>query len=160
MAWQTFTITNVRLSPAEKAAFEAIQGSTSVGAEIVTNVIAEFRGAIEAAGGALGSAGTIPDLLRIHAINRVRWLWLTEFPQLKTLQTAAREKLNQAAEDMINAIASGEQRVAPSTASTNASGSWNSENKFKSRSHPIPRPGPQSTDGYANPTAPSDQSAS
>jgi hypothetical protein len=83
-----------------------------------------------------------------------------EFPQLSRLQTKEREKLNEAAEKFLNAIAAGDQRVAPSTASTNASGNWNSENKLKPRSHPNPRPGPEVDDAYANPTGPDDQSAS
>ena len=93
---------------------EAIQGSNSIGAAIVTNVIGEFRDTIEAAGTALSSDATkLPALVRNHAINRTRWLWLCEFPQLKALQTEAREKLNTAAEKMLADISSRDVKVPP-----------------------------------------------
>lgn len=84
-----------------------IQGSTDTGAEILTNVVGEFRDTIAAAGTPL-SSGTdeLPDLVRLHAINRCRWLWLCEFPALKSLQTEARKTLNDAAEKMLAQISS------------------------------------------------------
>lgn len=160
MAWQSLTIAHVRLSPQEKAAFEALQGSSSIGAEITTAVVAEFRDAIAAVGGTVGSAGTVPDLVRIHAINRIRWLWLCEFPQLKSHQTEERKALAEAAQTMLNQILSREISVPDASAGENSpAGSWNSENKILGRTSPVPRPGAQGTDDYANPDAPQDEEA-
>lgn len=135
-----------------------IQGSESLGADILTNVIREFVGAMQAGGYEVATDDTVPDLVRNHVINRTRWLWLVEFPQLKVLQTPEREKLNRAAEDALLKISARELNVEPPTAAT-ASGNWNSENKIVGRMHPIPRPGTQyqgDETGYANPDAPAD----
>lgn len=160
MAWQSLTISHVRLSPQEKAAFEALQGSSSVGAEIATAVVAEFRDAIAAVGGTVGSSGTVPDLVRIHAINRIRWLWLCEFPALKSHQTEERKALADAAQAMLDKILAREVSIPDASAGVNSpAGSWNSNNKLVGRTAPQPRPGPQGTDDYANPDAPQDQEA-
>jgi hypothetical protein len=113
MAWRTISIDDVRLTPAEKAALQNIQDSTTVGAEVLTNVIGEFRDTIEAGGTTVGDAGTVPDLVRLHVINRTRWLWLTEFPTLKALQTAERSKLNDAAEKMLADLSARDVMVPP-----------------------------------------------
>lgn len=161
MAWQSLTISHVRLTPAEKAAFEALQGSSSIGAEIATAVVAEFRDAIAAVGGTVGSSGTVPDLVRIHAINRIRWLWLCEFPSLKSFQTEDRKALNESAEQMLKDILGRKVSIPDASAGVNSpAGSWNSDNKLLGRTSPHPRPGPQGTDDYANPDAPQDQEAS
>lgn len=89
---------------------QSIQQSEEIGASILTNVVGEFRDAIESAGTALGDSGTIPDLVRNHAINRTRWLWLCEFPAMKAFQTAERSKLNDAAEKLLTDILSRDVR--------------------------------------------------
>lgn len=162
MAWRALAITDIRLTPQEKATMENIQGSTDIKSTILTNVIREFVGAIRAGGYEVVDDDTIPDLVRNHVINRTRWLWLVEFPQLKIFQTPEREKLNQAAEDALAKISNRELNVEPPTAVT-ASGNWNSENKIVGRTHPIPRPGTQyqgNETGYANPDAPADSTIS
>jgi hypothetical protein len=113
MPWRNLSSNEVRLSPAEKAALQAIQGSDSICDEIVANVIGEFRDAISVRAIALGEEGTIPDLVRTHVINRVRWLWLCEYPQLKALQTEHRKSLNDSAEKALADIASGDLKVPP-----------------------------------------------
>jgi len=113
MSWRILAITDVRLTPAELAAMSNIQGAEVTGADVLTNVIGEFRDTIEAAGTALGEAATVPDSVRMHVINRTRWLWLCEFPVLKAFQTADRSKLNDAAEKMLAALASRDVRVPP-----------------------------------------------
>ena len=114
MSWRTIDIAEVRLTPAEKAAFANIQNSESVGAEVLTNVVGEFRDTIAAAGTAISeSTGTIPDQVRLHVINRTRWLWLCEFPALKNFQTDARKDLNTAAEKMLADISAGKVKVPP-----------------------------------------------
>lgn len=111
MAWRPISIDDVRLTPAEKSALANIQGAEVTGAELLASVVSEFRAAIQSRGGALGDAGTIDDLVRVHALNRARWLWLCEFPQLKLFQTEARSKLNDAAEKMLAAILAGDVTV-------------------------------------------------
>src|SRR5580704_10281582 len=113
MSWNSITIANVRLTPAEKAALQAIQGSTAIGAELLTNVTGEFLGAIRAGGGQVVSDGTVPDAVRVHVINRTRWLWLCEFPQLKALQTKERGDLNAAAEKFMEAVTTGTPKIEP-----------------------------------------------
>lgn len=139
---------------------QAIQNATDIGAAILVTVVREFVGAVQAAYGdsAVATDGTIPDLLRNHVINRTRWLWLIEFPQMKAMQTPEREKLNASAEEVLKAIASREMNVESPTAAT-SSGNWNSENKLIMRTHPIPRPGIQGStnaNDYANPDGPTD----
>lgn len=118
MSWSAIEINHVRLSPAETAVLHAIQGNDTVCTELLANVVGEFRDAIAAAGTALGPSGTIPDLVRTHVINRTRWQWLCEFPQLKTFQTEAREKLNTAAEAALEKILARELRVPPGDGSS------------------------------------------
>ncbi len=140
---------------------KAIQGSDTIGAEVLTSVVNEFRDAINGTGTPLGDAGTIPDLVRVHVINRTRWLWLCEFPSLKIFQTEARSKLNDAAQQMLTDITTRKQPVNGPDAVTSPVGNWNSENKIVMRMHPVPRPGTQATpsSGYANPEGEEDQSA-
>lgn len=113
MSWRTISISNVRVTPQEQSALDTIAGAASAGAEVLENVVAEFRGAISSAGGPLGPANTVPDVVRLHVINRTRWLWLCEFPQLKAMQTEARKTLNDAAEKMLGALSEGKQKVEP-----------------------------------------------
>ena len=134
MAWRSITIADVRLSPQEKSGMQAIQGSTEIGAQILANVAAEFRAAIESVGGSLGNAGEVSDLVRLHVTNRTRWLWLCEFPALKSLQTEAREKLNTAAEKMLADITSRKVAVAgPDGNSAGKGGSWGSSPRIPMR---------------------------
>ena len=104
--WRPITIDEVRLTPAELAMMQTIQDSTTIGAEKLNSVVGEFLETIAAAGTALGPAGEIPDLSRMHVVTRTRWLWLCEFPSLKSFQTDARSKLNDAAEKMLADISS------------------------------------------------------
>lgn len=161
MAWRIISTADVRLTPQEVATLNNIAGSTAVCADILANVVREFVGAIRAGYGdaAVADDGTIPDLLRLHVINRTRWLWLVEFPSMKVFQTPERSKLNDAAEKAIRELANRELNVEPATAVT-ASGNWNAENKLIMRTHPVPAPGTQfqSETGYANPDGPADTS--
>ena len=90
-----------------------ISGSTAVCAEILQTVIGEFMEAIQQGGNGFANDGTVPDVVRPHVINRTRWLWLTEFPQMKIAQTAERAKLNDDAVKFRDAIASGSPKIAP-----------------------------------------------
>lgn len=153
MSWRSISIEEVRLTPQEKAALEAIQGSTDIGAAVLDNVVREFVSAIASGGYATSDDGTIPDLIRLHVINRTRWLWLCEFPSLKNLQTDIRKSLNESAEKILLALTKREMSVEPPTAGTNpASGTWNSENRINMRTHPVVRPPTAQSTDYANPS--------
>jgi len=92
---------------------QAIQESSAIGAEVLANVVGEFREAIEVVGTALGAADTVPDLVRAHVINRTRWQWLDEFPSMKQLQTETREAGNTAAEKALEDIRNRDLVVPP-----------------------------------------------
>lgn len=103
----------MRMMPAERTMLNNIAGSPGVCAEILGNVIGEFRDMIAAAGTPVGVEGTVPDLVRAHVINRVRWLWLCEYPQMKAFQTDGRKSLNDAAEKAMEKIATRDLKVPP-----------------------------------------------
>ena len=163
MSWRAISITDVRLSPAEVAAMQNLQGSTSVGAAVLLTVVRELVGAAQAGGYAVATDGTVPDCARLHVINRTRWLWLTEFPQLKSMQTEDRAKLNTAAEEFFQRVSNGEQNIeSPNGTAAVAAAGWNSENKLVPRTHPVPRPGtqfPGNANDYSNPSGPADPTA-
>ena len=118
MAWRSIDVSEVRLTPQELAALNAIAGSITVGAQKLANVVGEFRDTIVVVGTPLGADGTIPDRVREQVINRTRWLWLCEFPQLKNLQTEGRSKLNEAAEKMLADISTRTVKVPPGDGSS------------------------------------------
>lgn len=91
----------------------SISGSPNVRADILNNVIGEFRDTIAAAGTPLGPPGTVPDLVRSHVANRARWLWLCEFPQMKAFQSKDRKDLNDAAVTALEKISTRALKVPP-----------------------------------------------
>jgi len=113
MSWRPITIDQVRFTPAELALMTNIQGSGDVGAQILQTVVGEFVEAIQQGGNQFANDGTIPDVVRPHVINRTRWLWLCEFPALKSMQTPGRDKLNTDAVKFRDEIASGKPKIAP-----------------------------------------------
>src|SRR5258705_439396 len=136
MSWQQVSSDDVRLTPAEKATLDGIAGSSSVVAEKLGDVIGEFRDSISATGVIVSTeTGTVPDLVRIHVINRTCWLWLCEFPQLKSMQTKERAELNTAAEKMLANISSGAVKVPSGDGTPSAAniGAWGSDPKLKLR---------------------------
>jgi hypothetical protein len=120
MSWRTISIDNVRFTPAETALMENIQGATVFGPEILQTVVGEFVEAIQQGGNQFANDGSVPDAVRPHVINRTRWMWLNEFPALKSMQTPAREKLNTEAEKFRDAIAAGHPKIAPPLNPVNA----------------------------------------
>ena len=115
MSWNTITTADIRLQPAEIAVMNNISGSTAIGAGILQTVIGEFVEAIQQGGNQFATDGTLPDVARPHVINRTRWLWLCEFPQLKVYQTEQRSRLNDEAVNFCRRIASGTPKIAPPT---------------------------------------------
>jgi hypothetical protein len=120
MSWRPVTIDNVRFTPAEMALMANIQEAADFGPEILQTVVGEFVEAIQQGGNQFASDGTIPDVVRAHVINRTRWMWLCEFPALKSMQTPVREKLNTEAEKFRDAIAAGNPKIAPPLNPVNA----------------------------------------
>jgi hypothetical protein len=113
MSWNNITTANIRMQPAEIAVMNNISGSTSVCAEILTTVVGEFVEAIQQGGNQFANDGTIPDVVRPHVINRTRWLWLCEFPQMQRFQTPERAKLNDEAVKFRGQMAGGNPKIAP-----------------------------------------------
>jgi hypothetical protein len=111
--WHSVADSDVRITAPERAMLNNIAGSAGICADILGNVVGEFRDQIAVAGTALGDEGTVPDMVRAHVINRTRWLWLCEFPQLKAFQTDGRKVLNDSAETALKQIASRELKVPP-----------------------------------------------
>lgn len=113
-----------------------IQNSTDVGAEVLLTVVREFVAALKSARNDVADDDTIPDLIRTHVINRTRWLWLCEFPQLRSMQTKEREKLNDSAQEFLTKIIEEQLQVEPPEAAesdTPTTGNWGSETKFNMR---------------------------
>ncbi|MDE2098229.1 MAG: hypothetical protein KGL39_13320 [Patescibacteria group bacterium] len=164
MAWRPITTTQVlaEFTPQETAALNAIQGVATALNQILTDTVGEFVGAMNAAGYAVNTDGTIPDQLRRQVIARARWGWLISFPQLKSLQTDGRKKAADDAAAMLEKVAArqaGALEDPSGTVPSNAN--WNSENRLILRTHPAPpasSQAPPQTGGapYANPAAPAD----
>lgn len=115
MPWRTITSDDITndLTPVEIAALQNLQGANDQLAVKLTDTINEVRDAIVAGGGQLDQDGTVPDLLRNDTINITRWHWLISFPQLKSLQTAARQSAFLASRARIDNVSTGKPKVPP-----------------------------------------------
>ena len=108
MSWQTIGTADVlnEFTAQEAATLNNIQGTTEALAGIIANVVRAIRGSVVAGGNQLGPINTVPDQLRSEVIAIARWEWLTSFPALKAMQTAARKDAATEAKDLLNLIAS------------------------------------------------------
>lgn len=158
MSWRAVQSTDVlaEFTPAETALLSNIQGASTNLATILSDTVAEFVGAMNAAQYAVNTDGTIPDQLRRHVIARARWGWLVSFPQLKTLQTDSRKTAAEEAEKMLEKIARLEAGRIEPPAGNAKTGSWNSQGKLIMRTQPVPTPDQQGANTYANPAGPQD----
>ena len=149
---------------AERASIAAIRGGDDL-LSFAAEAVATFRGAIDGRGHSLGPAGTVPPGLKHYAIAMALWHWVSEgVPENDRLQTKARRDNAKEAEEALQAIREG--RLTPELpdgySGPGRVGSWNSENRILSRTHPVPPPSTQwqsadeSQEPYANPNAPSD----
>ena len=105
MPWNPLTAGQVQaeILPQEAAVINAIQGSTTVLAGIVTNFVAAVQGQITALGRPVDQPGTIPDQIRNEAIDICRWRWFASLPS-KSLQTDARKKQGEDGEAALKAL--------------------------------------------------------
>ena len=90
-----------------------ISGSTNVCAAILQTVVGEAVEVIQQGGNQFALDGTVPDVMRPHVINRTRWLWLVEFPQMKVFQTDDRRKQNEEAVAFFMKVSEGKPKIAP-----------------------------------------------
>src|SRR4030095_10244747 len=157
MPWITLTTDDVlsEFTPNEAATLRNLQGSGSgpgyVNVDVITaRTVDEVRGFINGARLDVDEADdtTLPKGLFADAIAIARWRVLISAPQLKQLQTEERKKAFDDALAKINKIAAGGLSVEPPVPPTTdiSAGCWNSENKLIMRTHPVIRPGPQTTD--------------
>lgn len=125
MTWETLTATEVltEFNSDEKAQVDALSGDSGNLAAVTARVVEEFRQAIVDGGGEVESASTIPAGFKGHAIALARWRFLILLPKTDELQTEHRKQAAEKAEALIEAIATGQRKVAPpATPASEASG--------------------------------------
>jgi hypothetical protein len=112
MAWNTLATGDVtaEILPDEVAALNSVQGSSTVLAGILANVIAETQASILAGGNQIGQAGTVPDQIREDVIAIARWRWFAALPKTD-LQSDARRAQYEEALKRIGTIRSGREKV-------------------------------------------------
>ena len=109
--WSTLTANNVlaEFTPVEKSTLNGVQGVTTALAGIVTGVSGQVRKAYMDGGRPTDAdVTTIPASEFERAIAIARWKWLNSFPALKSMQTDARKKAAEDAEDYFARIATRE----------------------------------------------------
>lgn len=113
MAWITPDPVKVKASlvaPYELRVLQAQQNSTQVLTDTIARVVLDVQGACRAGkylpGGVIpaGFEGMIPDELYNVFIDLTRWLYLEQFPNLKTMQTDVRMKAYLRADDRLNKV--------------------------------------------------------
>jgi hypothetical protein len=142
----------------ERTAIAAIKGVDDL-ADILAEVVADFRDAIAGRENALDADGMLPQGLAKYARDLALWIFITRgVPKNEGVQTSQRADAAKRAEDMLQGIRDGKVSVEPPTGWTTTTGqNWNSENRLIMRTHPVPPPiqqqPPPSTGGrpYANP---------
>lgn len=170
--WTELTAADVQdqFTAAEAAVIEVVQGDSGDRLPgIVAKVVAQVRDDIRSGGYALDAdESKLPAGLHNDAIAIARWKLLVTLPSQEDIQSKERKAENDDALAKLRRISEGKYSVEPPTAApggaggtaANRSGNWNSSNKILGRAHPVPRPGSQQSadaDGYANPSAPTDQ---
>lgn len=127
MAWTSLTSATVkpRLSATELSALQSSglpDGVTDALADLVTQVVDEVRGYVQAGGFNLGAAGTLPSRLVSAATAIIRFRLGTRFP-LKMLDTEARQREYDDAIKLLDRVAAGKFAVEePTTGDTESSG--------------------------------------
>lgn len=139
MDWVAISVTDFvteGFSATERTAIEAAAGAGGIAA-ILTGAIAEWRGVISAAGQEVDADTTlIPPSCRRHIIAQVRWSLLLTLSQLKQLQTEERKAANDAAEEVLTAIAEGDRAIEDPDEEADevgAGGTWGSKVQVEMR---------------------------
>jgi hypothetical protein len=112
MSWNTLATTDVtaEILPDEVAALNTIQGSTSILAGILANVIAEVQAGILVGGNQIGQPGTVPDQIREDVIALVRWKWFASLPKTDLQSDFRRQQYDEAVK-RVETIRSGKEKV-------------------------------------------------
>jgi hypothetical protein len=112
MPWNALATTDVtaEILPDEVAALNIIQGSTSILAGILGNVIAEVQASILVGGNQIGPVGTVPDQIREDAIAIVRWRWFASLPKTDLQSDFRRQQYAEAVKRLEN-IRKGSEKV-------------------------------------------------
>lgn len=160
MAWITPTDDEVLSKDSkERAAIVAIKNNDDL-ADILVEVVAEFRDAIAGRENQLDATdNTLPAGLAKYARDLALWSFITRgVPKNEGLQTKERADAAKKAEDVLQSIRDGALAIEPPGGWTSTTAqNWNSENRLVMRTHPVPPPAQQaptpSTGGrpYANP---------
>jgi phage gp36-like protein len=123
MAWQSVNSDTFkpRLSSAELTALQAghlPDGVTDALSDLVTQVVDEVRGYVQAGGNTLGVAGTLPSRLVSAALSIVRFRLATRLP-VASLSTDARRREYEDAMRLLERVAEGRFAVEePTTGDT------------------------------------------
>ncbi|HUD46104.1 MAG TPA: hypothetical protein VMR33_04705 [Candidatus Baltobacteraceae bacterium] len=112
MPWNTLATTDVtaEILPDEVAALNTVQGSTSILAGILANVIAEVQSSILVGGNQIGQSGTVPDQIREDVIAMVRWRWFASLPKTDLQSDFRRQQYDEAVKRM-GSIRKGSEKV-------------------------------------------------
>jgi hypothetical protein len=123
MPWNTLATTDVtaEILPDEVTALNTIQGSTSILAGILANVIAEVQASILVGGNQIGQSGTVPDQIREDVIALVRWKWFASLPKTDLQSDLRRQQYDEAVKRLGN-IRNGSEKVEIPTDPQNVSG--------------------------------------
>jgi hypothetical protein len=115
MSWNTLATTDVtaEILPAEVTALNTIQGSSSILAGILANVIAEVQASILVGGNQIGQSGTVPDQIREDVIALVRWKWFASLPQTDLQSEFRRQQYDEAVKRLGNIRSGGEKVEIP-----------------------------------------------
>lgn len=167
MSWVTPTPDQVFAAASkEYASLVAVKGQDDL-ADILSQSVSQFRGAINSRGYPLDADGSVPPSLLRYVLDLTVWEFVTRgVPKNESIQTKERKDRAKDAQDKLEGILAGKVAVelpdgyVPANPRT---GTWNSENKLIMRTHPVPQPStqfqtptPPTQQPYANPAAPAD----
>jgi hypothetical protein len=98
MSWNTLATTDVtaEILPDEVTALNTVQGSTSILAGILANVVAEVQASILVGGNQIDQVGTVPDQIREDVIAMVRWKWFASLPKTDLQSDFRRQQYDEA----------------------------------------------------------------
>lgn len=150
------------MTASEQSLLKAAAGGPMKLQERLADAVAQFVGAMTAAGYPVLKDGSVPDQLRNHVMALAVWEWLKDFPQLKMFQTDQRKNAAADAEKVYEKICQRTYGAIESPLGTDTTtGNWNSQPRLIGRMEPVPTPVNQRLASptqpfYANPNAATD----